>query len=553
MKYRYIFHLPKHYDLRGFEIDLAQLELQTLVGPQIDRGERCFILETTQKIDPEHLTRLTFIERIEILNEIKTEVLEPFQVAVDRTAAVDNGAIIGQQRHLFPSIRVSRRTHNYLTHALHQYKGKFYPQIAKSLINYAGLQPGSVVLDPFCGSGTTLVECLLNGYTGLGVDLNPLAALMAQAKVDTLLVDPEEAEAEISGLIKRIQQQYHQAKIWDEGLDEIARIREEETAIHLKHLRISNKDYLKSWFEPIALYKLVLIRDEIEKIPDPRMQNFAKVVLSDIVRDYSLQAPGQLRVRRRKTPPDHNDLLLKYRNKLLKHTRSIAFADVLGLHDRAQIPPVRVFQADVTELDQIPSEYFQIEGQIDAIITSPPYATALPYIDTDRLSLFFLDLLKKDERKDLEWDMIGNREIVPKKKRELEAEFLDSYETNPLPLSVKELIREVLERNRQAEVGFRRKNKASLLYKYFKEMRQAFIQFYRVLKPGRLCSVIIGNNKTTAGGKLIKIPTDDFLIEIGQSVGFRLVEKIPMTDQPAYMAHSKNVIDTETIFILERA
>lgn len=552
MTSRYVFHLPQHYNLRGFERELAYLELQTLVGSQVEKSNCSFTLYTDSKIDPALLRRLTFIERVEVVNGTEIEVIEPLQVNVDRTAAADK-AVVSNNLDLLPSLQVKRRTHNYLTHSLHQYKGKFYPQIAKSLINYAGLDPGSVVLDPFCGSGTTLVECLLNGYRGLGVDLNPLAVLVTRAKVETLLLDARELESEVNALINRVQQQFRQAKLWDQGIDDLIwTFKEIEPSISLDHIQVPNKEYLITWFEPAALAKLVFICGEIERVPDERIQNFAKVVLSDIVRDYSLQVPDQLRVRRRKTPPDHTDLLLKYRAKLRKHTQSAYRAAVLGLHERQDVPPVEVFQADVTKLNRSLSEYFRHDGRVDAIITSPPYATALPYIDTDRLSLFFLDLIKKNERKNLEWNMIGNREITQGKRQELEEEFLNSYGTAPLPTAVKALIGEVLERNAQANVGFRRKNKASLLYKYFKAMREAFIQFHRVLKPGGSCAVIIGNNKTTAGGKLIEIPTDDFLIEIGENVGFRLVKRLPMTDQAAYMAHSKNVIDTETIFVLKR-
>ena len=66
--------------------------------------------------------------------------------------------------------------HNYLTHGLHSYKGKFFPQIVRALINYADLAPGSSVMDPFVGSGTTTLEAQLMAHHGHGIDKNPLAA-----------------------------------------------------------------------------------------------------------------------------------------------------------------------------------------------------------------------------------------------------------------------------------------------------------------------------------------------------------------------------------------
>ena len=54
----------------------------------------------------------------------------------------------------------------------------------------------------------------------------------------------------------------------------------------------------------------------------------------------------------------------------------------------------------------------QLVGKVDVIITSPPYATALPYLDTDRLSLIYLGLLSRREHRSRDTLMIGNREIT---------------------------------------------------------------------------------------------------------------------------------------------
>jgi tRNA G10 N-methylase Trm11 len=68
-----------------------------------------------------------------------------------------------------------RRDSKYVTHGIHQYKGKFYPQLVKSLFNIAKLKESVKVLDPFCGSGTVMLEAYLNGFEGYGCDLDPLA------------------------------------------------------------------------------------------------------------------------------------------------------------------------------------------------------------------------------------------------------------------------------------------------------------------------------------------------------------------------------------------
>jgi len=70
----------------------------------------------------------------------------------------------------------------HLTHNIHRYSGKFIPQIAGRVIGLV-TQPGELVVDPYCGSGTTLVEAALLRRRALGLDLNPLAVLIARVKI----------------------------------------------------------------------------------------------------------------------------------------------------------------------------------------------------------------------------------------------------------------------------------------------------------------------------------------------------------------------------------
>lgn len=73
----------------------------------------------------------------------------------------------------------------YLTHCIHPYPAKYIPQIPNLLIRELS-QPGDTVCDVFCGSGTTLVESLLEGRHAVGVDANPLAHLISTAKTTRL-------------------------------------------------------------------------------------------------------------------------------------------------------------------------------------------------------------------------------------------------------------------------------------------------------------------------------------------------------------------------------
>ena len=79
----------------------------------------------------------------------------------------------------FQRLYATAETHE-LTHGLHPYPAKMVPQIARVLIDKFS-NKGETVLDPFCGSGTVLVESLISGRDGIGVEINPLAILISKA------------------------------------------------------------------------------------------------------------------------------------------------------------------------------------------------------------------------------------------------------------------------------------------------------------------------------------------------------------------------------------
>ena len=88
------------------------------------------------------------------------------------------GALPKTVRMLVPSTLPNKRCLRYATHGLHEYRGKFFPQLVRALMNIARLPEDAVVLDPMCGSGTTLVEARLSGRRSYGLDMNPLSVFV---------------------------------------------------------------------------------------------------------------------------------------------------------------------------------------------------------------------------------------------------------------------------------------------------------------------------------------------------------------------------------------
>ena len=76
----------------------------------------------------------------------------------------------------------TRSVNQYLTHWIYPYRGKFHPQMVRALLNILGVRPGSLVLDPYVGSGTTALEASLLGIDCVGVDVSPLCVLLTRVK-----------------------------------------------------------------------------------------------------------------------------------------------------------------------------------------------------------------------------------------------------------------------------------------------------------------------------------------------------------------------------------
>src|SRR3989344_5259939 len=75
----------------------------------------------------------------------------------------------------------SRRDTSYASHGYHRYPAKFIPQLTRRCI-LENSMAGDLIVDPFCGCGTTIVESLIYGRKSIGTDVNPVATLISKAK-----------------------------------------------------------------------------------------------------------------------------------------------------------------------------------------------------------------------------------------------------------------------------------------------------------------------------------------------------------------------------------
>jgi site-specific DNA-methyltransferase (cytosine-N4-specific) len=141
--------------------------------------------------------------------------------------------------------------------------------------------------------------------------------------------------------------------------------------------------------------------------------------------------------------------------------------------------------------------------------------------------------------------MIGNREISNKLKDCYWARFQVRKKTYPSRVAT--LIEKIHRLNQNSGAGFRRQNLPSLLAKYFDDMRQVLMSFRSVLRNGAPAFVVVGNNHTIAGGERVEIETASLLREVGESIGLKAVETIPMEMLVSRDIFKKNASASEYI------
>ena len=447
-------------------------------------------------------------------------------------AAANNGTFLADLDHRqLPTdpVKLSRkRCLRYATHGMHEYRGKFFPQLVRALVNIARVPPDGIVLDPMGGSGTTLVEARLAGRTGYGLDINPLSVFIADIKCRALTLSPrslvnayEHMQRTLSGATSTGKRRY------------------------FRSLPDTDQAYLDRWFAPSVLDDLDLVQEAISNLRTNAVRDYYRVCLSNVLRGVSWQNEDDLRVRRKVLDLAPGESIRRFLKESLRSTK----ATVAFNAQRREHPLGRhvMLEADAR---QASSAFPEAIGNVHAIVTSPPYATALPYIDTDRLSLTYLGLLPRDSHRSRDLLMIGNREVTERRRRDYWTYFLENREL--LPGATAALVDRIHDLNEGHAVGFRRRNTPALLAKYFFDMREVLGQMFLMLSSEGTAFMVVGNNRTTAGGELVEIETANHLADIAESLGFRRQGDLAMEMLSSREIYRKNAMPSERIVALRK-
>jgi len=318
-------------------------------------------------------------------------------------------------------------------HRLHPYLGKFIPQLVEwFLARY--FKEDNIILDPFMGSGTTLVQSNEMKMHTIGIDISPFNCLIASVKTAKYAV--AQVRHEILDAEKRLTQfSKHLMHSPDANLSLFPDEQMEELKECL--LEQCQSDYLKTWFAPRTLLEVLYYRFII---PLYENQNLLRVLLSRAVRSsrlvphYDLATPkAPLPVGETYWCRKHNRYCVPIEECLVKiHAYSEDTARRIEQFDRLRSSKsVTVIQGDSSKVDlREKLTKTDIAGRlIDGIFTSPPYVGQIDYHDQHIYAYELFGFSRYDEL-----------EIGPKKKgksRQAQNEYMDGIAAvfrNALPL-----------------------------------------------------------------------------------------------------------------------
>jgi DNA methylase len=371
------------------------------------------------------------------------------------------------------------------THLVHPYPAKLLPHIPYFFLNNELLsKPNDIIVDPFCGSGSVLVEALLAGRNACGIDCNPLAVLLSHVKTTEL---HELQIKETLRLVLRCARSLHQVKPPD----------------------VINLHY---WYLPRIIGQLSRLKLAILRICHAEVRDFFLTCLSVCVRRLSLADP-RVSVPVRLRPDQYSDshpLSSSASRRLTKLCNISVFEDfqqsveqnAIRVASLRRLVPgkQRAVVLLGTAMDLKPRSEGLENQNASLVITSPPYAGAQKYIRACSLSLNWLELCGPGEFRTYERRTVGREHYATSEYQKL-AETA-SPDANRL----------------LSKIWKRYPLRAHIAASYLNEMQESIRQIHKILRRGGYLVLVTGNNQI-CGHEFL---TTNYLSEIARTSGLRV-------------------------------
>lgn len=416
---------------------------------------------------------------------------------------------VGSLRRIDRSWDYPKADTKYLTHGIHTYPAMMIPQVARRLIMENGAE-AKVGLDPFCGSGSVLLEFKLAGIECYGVDINPLAALISRAK--NTPIEPEFLKNAWTKLRQKMEKSLAAASVSSPSFQNI--------------------DF---WFKPSAQKRLSIIKSAIDGIAEEDAKIFFLVCFAETVRRSSNTRSAEFKLYRIPQEklavynPDPFEIMSKVVERNIAGMVQLFFSTTSDQRESL----VTIILKDLTSGTEIPKK------SIDLVVTSPPYgdsSTTVAYGQFSRLSL--------------QWLGFPERQVMQMDKSMLGGSPTPSLEFDFNSPALEEVVRKIskIDELRAREV-----------LSFFVDFQKGASEINRIMKSESKICLVVGN-RTVKG---IQIPTDVILCEVFKSFGYShektIVRSIPSKRMPKRNSPSNvkgvtlSTMNEEYIPILSRA
>ncbi len=387
-------------------------------------------------------------------------------------------------------------------HDWYRFVLSFPPHLVRHCLDRLGVTPGQTVLDPFCGTGTTVVECKKAAIESVGLERNPMARFASAVKADWS-VDSATLADYADEVARRAK-----STLAEQGIDDWSDLPllAEDGSIPAS-IRTLEPDrfklLLKNSISPIPLHKTLVTLDMVDRLGDIKMRGCGRLALATgLVRSIgNLKFGPEVGIGRIRDDASVVDIW---------HTRMRAMTDDLQSLSTCNGAYAKVLQADARQAaDVLPPR------SIDAVITSPPYPNEKDYTRTTRLESVILGMIKNlKELRALKKEMVRSNTRGVYKADDDDATIRSNTEIAR--------IADEIERRRVAmgkTSGFERAY-ARVVQLYFGGMAKHFASLRTVLRPGARLAYVVGDQ---ASYLRVMIRTGQILADIARTLGYEVM------------------------------
>jgi len=383
-------------------------------------------------------------------------------------------------------------------HGWYRFVLSYPPHLVRDYCEAFQLNTSHTVLDPFCGTGTTLVEAKKNGVTAIGLEANPFAQFASAVKVDWS-VDPDRLEAEAQVIARTVNDQLAAQGIPDD--EPFTRL---PAALVLRTLdKEAARLILANSISPLPLHKTLLLLDQLNlRHTQPFYRHMLLALANALVFQISnLRFGPEVGVGKPKT---NYPVVAAWLSEIMRQAEDLR--RVLGQPS----PPAEVHLADARQVGELITA-----NSIDAVITSPPYPNEKDYTRTTRLESVILGFItSKAQLRLLKQQMLRSNTRGVYKRDDDDRWVAEHPEIERIAQAIE---------SRRIELGkdsgFERLySKVTKLY--FGGMARHLADLRRVLRPGAQLAYVVGDQ---ASYLRVMIRTGQLLADIAQTLGYEVV------------------------------